>query len=294
MIKGSLVDLVTPFHQDGTPDFEAVEGLVDWHVEEGSAALVVGAFTGRSPMPSADFENRTELLRRAIWQSDGRIRIIAGIDGGESVRQVVEFAQAARDAGADAALLDMPDGHPSQDELLDHVRIVARQVSGLPLIVRNMPGRDAGLMPHAVASLARIPGVVGFVECSADSNRVRALLALGLPADFALYSGHDIAARHAILLGFHGALSVTANVAPSPIRELHAAALMGDRAGSEALDSRLHPLYEALLADANSVPVKWALVEMGRIAEGLNPPVLPQSSDYSHLRRALRSAKLLG
>jgi len=292
MIKGSIVDLITPQLADGEPDLEAVEALVDWHVDERSAALVIGGAS--SQIAIADFEDRRELLRRAIWQADGRIPVIAAISL-DDASETLEMARVAEEAAACALLLELPaaSGAPSTDALLSQIRTLANTTK-LPLFVRPAAVRATPLPASVVAELARIKGVAGFVEGSADSNRVRALLALGLPKDFALYSAHDASARQSILQGFHGCVSVTANVAPSLMRDVLAAALEGDRMGSEALEARLYPLYEALMAETPSVPVKWALVEMGRINEGPHPPMLPQSSDYSHLRRALRSAKVLG
>ncbi|TDU26841.1 4-hydroxy-tetrahydrodipicolinate synthase [Panacagrimonas perspica] len=291
MIKGSIVDLVTPQLADGAPDLEAIEALMDWHVSERSAAVLIGGAAGQVATP--DFEDRRELLQRAIWQADGRLPVIAAVRLDEASEALV-MARAAEEAGAHALLLELPGAiASSSEELLAQIRTLA-QATKLPLIVRPATARSAPLPAAVVAELTKIKGVAGFVEGSADSNRVRELLALGLPKDFALYSGHDGSARVSILQGFHGCISITANVAPSLVRDVHAAALAGDRNGSEELEARLHPLYEALMTEAHSAPVKWALVEMGKINEGPQPPKLPQSSDYSHLRRALRSAKVLG
>lgn len=291
MIKGSIVDLVTPQLADGAPDLEAIEALVDWHVSERSAAVLIGGAS--SHISAQDFEDRRELLQRAVWQADGRVPVVAAIALGEE-SETLEMTRAAEEAGASAVLLELPSSSgPSSEEVLAKVRALAKGAK-LPLIVRSAAGRSAPLPASAIAELAKIEGVAGFVESSADSNRVRELLALGLPEGFALYSGHDATARRSILDGFQGCVSVVANVAPSLVRDVHAAALAGDRMVSEELEACLYPLYDALMTEAPSAPVKWALVEMGRINEGLHPPKLPQSSDYSHLRRALRSAKVLG
>lgn len=291
MIKGSIVDLVTPQLADGAPDLEAIEALMDWHVSERSAAVLIGGASGQIATPG--FEDRRELLQRAIWQADGRLPVIAAIAVGEE-SETLEMVRAAEEAGATALLLELPaTSGSSSEELLARIRTLAKATK-LPLIVRPATARSASLQASVVAELAKIKGVAGFVEGSADSNRIRELLALGLPKDFALYSGHDATARRSVLDGFHGSVSVVANVAPSLVRDVLVAALAGDRTGSEEREARLYPLYEALMTEAHSAPVKWALVEMGRINEGLHPPKLPQSSDYSHLRRALRSAKILG
>lgn len=290
MIKGSIVDLITPKHADGAIDFETVEVLVDWHVEEGSAALLVGSSMGQPP--AADVEERMELFRRAIWQAEGRIAVVADISG-ETTEDALEYARAADESGAAAVLLTAPAAAlPSQDDLRNHFQAVA-DAARRPLIVRGSFDHPDLMSPGFVARLSRIRGVAGFAESSADPNRARALLDLELPKDFALYSGLDLPACRLILAGFAGGISVTANVAPALVQAMVAAAMAGDRITAESLDARLQPLHEALLADASSASVKWALVEMGRVAEGQHPPKLPQSSDYSHLRRALRTAQIL-
>lgn len=289
MIKGSIVDLITPQHANGALDFETLEALVDWHVDEGSAALLVGSSMGR---PSAlDLEDRTELFRRAVWQAEGRIEIVADISG-ETTERALEFARGADEAGTSALLLTAPAGMPAQDEQLRHFQAVADRAR-LPLIVRSDTGRPDLLWPGTVARLSRIKGISGFVDGSVDPARARALLDLELPVNFALYAGIDASACRLIFQGFAGGVSVTANVAPALVQAMYAAAAAGDRITAESLDTRLQPLHEALLADANSVAVKWALVEMGRMAEGQDPPKLPHSSDYSHLRRAMRTAQVL-
>lgn len=290
MIRGSIVDLVTPLLADGSVDLEAIEALVDWHVAEHSAALLVG---GTAP-PATDLEDRAELIKRALWQADGRVPIVAGV-GSATSNEALSLAKSAEDLGASALLAEwsVAAGHGGREHIAASLRKLARTTS-LPLILRGSRGRDAAMPLAEIAQLSKIPGVIGYVENSADSNRIRDLASLGLPKSFALYAGHDATARRSILQGFHGALSVSANLAPSLVREVHSAALAHDGPGSEGLETRLHLLYEALMAESPSAPLKWALVEMGRINEGERPPVLPQSSDYAHLRRALRAANVLG
>ena len=290
MIQGSIVDLVTPLLADGSIDLEAIEALVDWHVVERSAALLIGG----APPPDADVEDRIELLKRASWQSDGRIRIVAAV-GLATSPDAVALAKAAEELGAAGLLAEWPTAiaKGTRDDAAASLRKLARATS-LPLVLRGPRGREPVVAVSEIAQLSRIPGIGGFVEDSADFQRVAELASTALPKDFALYAGHDATARRSILQGFRGALSVTANVAPRLVREVHAAAAAGDDAASEGLETRLHLLYEALMADAPSIPLKWALVEMGRINEGERPPKLPQSSDYSHLRRALRAASVLG
>lgn len=287
MIKGSIVALTTPSGAQGAIDYEALEALVDWHVQQGSAALLVGSETDASL--TLDVEERTELFRRTVWQAEGRIAVIADISG-STTEEALEYAGGAREAGPDAVLLKAPATSLVGQLLLQHFASVAKAAQR-PLIVRDGPQHPA-LAAAIVESLARIDGVVGFAEATADLNRARELLALQLPADFALYAGDDTAACTFILEGFAGGISVTANLAPAQVTAVYGAALARDRSTAESLNARLQPLQQALLADPNSIAVKWALVEMGLVNEGARPPTLQQSSDYSVLRRALRTAQI--
>ncbi len=290
MIKGSIVDLVTPTHADGAPDFETLETLVDWHVDEGSAALVIGG--GPDPAAKLEIEERTELFRRAVWQADGRIPIVADI-GGATTADALEAALAADEAGVDAALAVAPvAASPSPEELLRHFQAIA-EAGKRPLLVRDSVNRPNLLSSAIVTRLARIDGIVGFVERGVNADAARELLAIGLPEGFALYAGADVHACKLLSDGFAGVVSVTANVAPASVRKMCAAALAGDRDQAATVDVDLQPLDQALIAGDLVAAVKWALIEIGRIEEGPHPPTLPQASDYSNLRRALRAVHVL-
>lgn len=292
MITGSVVELVTPLFADGAPDYQALEGLVDWHAAEGSAALVIGS--AASGAADLDPEARAELLRRAVWQSEGRLEIVADI-GATDVDAAFEMAEMARDARASALLLTVPaTGDLTQSKVLRYVeRIVENAV--LPLWVRNRFDRPEPPAAAGVASLARIHGIAGFIECSADPSRARELLAAKRPDGFQLLSGLDETACRWVLDGFSGVLSVTANVAPGLMSRMLAAARAGDIAGAESIDVSLRPLHRMLLGDAGGLPVRWALAELGRLPEeGHSAVRLPQAGDYAQLRRALREAQVLG
>ncbi|MDF1692670.1 MAG: dihydrodipicolinate synthase family protein [Zhongshania sp.] len=288
-MKGIIVDLITPTHANGAPDYETLEILVDWHVENGSSALLVGSSTGH---PAAlNIEERTELLRRAIWQADSRIPIIADL-GDNSNNQAFEFASIADEYGASALLFTAAaTAGCSQNEILENVRTLAGAAKR-PLIVRANFDHPNSLSPSSVADLAQISGISGFVDGSTNSTTAQELLSLKLPIGFALYAGHDASACQQILMGYRGSLSIAANVNPAQLQKLYSLAQAGDRDGAIALDLHLQALYSALLEDPNSIPLKWALVEMGCIPEGEHPPSLGQASDYSNLRRALRAAQI--
>ena len=289
MINGIIVDLITPTGANGAPDYEIVETLVDWHVDNGSSALLIGSSTGQSS--TMDTDERTELLRRAIWQADGRIPIIADL-GSDSIDQAFEFASIANEYGASAVLLSAPTTEAfSKNKLLEHFEALAKAAQ-LPAIVRAEFNHSNILSPTNIAELALISGIDGFIDGSSNPTSTQELLKLKLHKDFALYAGHDTSACQQILAGYNGCISISANVNPALLLTLYTLANAGDSAGANPLDTHLQALYSALLEDPNSIPVKWALIEMGCIPEGEHPPTLPQASDYSRLRRALRAAEI--
>ncbi|HEY1075166.1 MAG TPA: dihydrodipicolinate synthase family protein [Fontimonas sp.] len=282
MIRGSIVELVAPTDADGLIKYASLEALVDWHVVEGSAALLVGDTLDAALQLGP--EERLELWRRVIWQADGRIAVIAGLSA-EQLQTSLEFARIADEAGAQAVLLTLP-ATLSGAALLEHVRAVA-QAATQPLLLRAASERiDAA----TIESLARIDGVCGFVDAAPDSARARELLALQLPADFALYAGSDLSAANVVLEGFAGGISTAGNLVPRLVRTLHDAALSGNRPAAEALQPRLRAVLEAQPADNLPRAMQWALIEMGRVEESTPPLALSQTRDYANLRQALRSA----
>lgn len=289
MINGSIVDLITPICKDGSPDYDVLETLVDWHVENGSAALLIGSATGQSTQ--FDIDERSELLKRAIWQSDGRIPIIADLSAGDP-EQIFEFARTADEFGSSAMLLTLTgENYSSLAELIDYLRELSALVK-LPLIARDDFANPGVLSPAALTKLTQIDGLLGFVNNSSLATSEHVVQAQDLPANFALYSGHDSDACQLCLSGYRGGISIVANIAPTLVQDMFTSALIGDRDNAESINNSLQPLAEGLLEDPNSIPVMWALVEMGCIPEGEEPPTLPQSSDYANLRRALRTAQI--
>ena len=292
MIKGSLVALITPMSADGSVDYASLDALVEWHIAEGTDAIVAVGTTGESA--TLDVEEHIGVVRRVIEKVAKRIPVIAGT-GANSTVEAIELTEAARKVGADAALLVTPYyNKPPQEGLYRHYLKIAESVD-LPLILYNVPGRTGvDMLPATVGRLAQVPGIVGLKEAKGDLGRVRDLLALGLPERFALYSGDDATARESILLGFHGDISVTANVAPRLMHEVCIAAAAGDAAKAAQLDEKLALLHADLFIEPNPIPVKWALHRMGRIPEGIRLPLVPlESSRYSRVETALRAAGVL-
>jgi 4-hydroxy-tetrahydrodipicolinate synthase len=288
MITGSLVAIVTPMKEDGQLDLPAFRKLIDWHVAEGTDGIVVVGTTGESP--TVDFDEHTELIRVAAQHARGRIPIIAGT-GANSTAEAIELTAAAKKIGATACLSVVPYyNKPTQEGLYRHFRKIAETVD-LPMIVYNVPGRTvADLHNDTVLRLAQVPGIIGLKDATANIERGTDLLRRA-PRNFAIYSGEDAAALALILLGGHGVISVTANVAPKLMHQMCAAALVGDVKRAREINLRLLPLHQRLFAEANPIPVKWALAEMGFIEHGLRLPLAPLSEKFHDaVREALHEA----
>ena len=288
MITGSLVAIVTPMHEDGRLDMARFRELIDWHVAEGTDGIVVVGTTGESP--TVDFDEHKELIRVAVDHAKGRIPIVAGT-GGNSTAEAVELTESAKKAGATACLSVVPYyNKPTQEGLYRHFRKVAETV-GLPMILYNVPGRTvADLQNDTVLRLAQVPGIIGIKDATANIERGTDLVKR-TPRGFAVYSGEDSTALALILLGGQGVISVTANVAPRLMHEMCAAALVGDVKKAREINLRLLPLHQRLFVEANPIPVKWALAQMGRIEAGLRLPMTPLSDRFHDaLREALAEA----
>jgi 4-hydroxy-tetrahydrodipicolinate synthase len=275
MIKGSIVAIVSPMHEDGSLDLDAYRRLIDWHVAEGTNAIVAVGTTGESP--TVDPGEHGELIKVAVQTARGRVPVIAGT-GGNSTSEAIELTAHAKKVGASATLQVVPYyNKPPQEGLYRHFRKIAETVD-LPMILYNVPGRTvADLATETTLRLAQVPGIVGLKDATGDLARAADLLKR-LPAGFAVYSGNDDSALALILLGGHGVISVTANVAPRPMSELCAAALAGDSAKARAINDKLLPVHFKLFVEANPIPVKWALSRMGRIAGGIRLPLVPLST----------------
>lgn len=290
MIKGSIVDLITPTHADGAPSYTNMERLVEWHVEQGSSAILIGSTMDSSA--ELDGEACYEFFRRTVWQADGRIAVVADISA-DATKDTLANLRTADDAVVDAVLLTIPvAGCPGHDALLKHFQTVARAAK-MPVYLREHPERS-DLLPYAVIKqLARIDGITGLIERGVNPEAPPALLGIDWPDGFGLYAGADRGAATLMRDGFHGVLSMMANVAPAQVQALCTAALHGDPEQVDLLEAMLKPLQEALQAHPYDITVQWALIEMGVIDEGARPPALPQSADYATLRRALRGAQVL-
>ncbi len=289
--QGSMVALVTPMHPDGSLDYDSYRSLIDWHAKEGTDALVVVGTSGESP--TVDVDEHAELIRVAVTHAAGRMPVIAGV-GANSTREAIHLAEHARSLGADAALSVVPYyNKPSQEGMYQHFKTIQEAVD-IPTILYNVPGRTVADLAHeTVLRLAQVPGIVAIKDATGDIGR-GALLIRDVPAHFQVLSGDDATAAALILLGGHGNISVTANIAPRAMHDLCVAAAAGNIARVHEVNRLLGPLNKLLFVEGNPVPVKWALAQMGRIPSGLRLPLVELSTQFhAPLRAALVQAGLL-
>jgi 4-hydroxy-tetrahydrodipicolinate synthase len=291
-LRGSLVAIVTPMHEDGELDMERFRGLIEFHITQGTDGIVVAGTTGESP--TVDFDEHNFLIRSAVQYAAGRVPVIAGT-GANSTREAVELAIYAKDAGADASLSVVPYyNKPTQEGLYRHFRAIAEAVD-IPQILYNVPGRTvADISNETVLRLAEIPNIVGIKDATGDIGRGFDLLC-GIPENFSVYSGDDASALALLLLGAHGVISVTANVAPKVMHEMCLSVFAGDLVAARAANKKLLRLHIDLFVEANPIPVKWAVAQMGLIGPGLRLPLTPLSDRYHALvRDAMNRAGITG
>ena len=288
MFKGSIPALVTPMRGDGAIDFEAWDRLLDFHLAEGSDAVVVGGTTGESP--ALERSELEELIRRARQRLAGRIPLIAGSGTAGTAKSVV-LSKAAEAAGADALLVVTPYyNRPTQEGLFQHFTTIADAV-GIPLVLYNVPGRTAcDLLPETIARLSRHTRIVAVKEATGDVERGLEVLRLSQPG-FVLLSGDDATAAALMRAGAQGVISVTANVAARAMHELCAAALRGAHDEAAAIDARVAPLHRTLFVEPNPIPAKWAVHRMGLIGEALRLPLVPlTAAKRAEVEAAMRAA----
>jgi 4-hydroxy-tetrahydrodipicolinate synthase len=285
MFTGSLVAIATPMQPGGALDFAAYRKLIDFHVANGTSAIVAVGTTGESP--TVDFDEHCLLLKTAVEHAARRIPVIAGT-GANSTAEAIKLTEYAKKIGADACLSVVPYyNKPTQEGLYRHFRAIADKV-GLPMLLYNVPGRTmADLANDTVLRLARVPGIVGLKDATSDLVRhVDLVKRLPREREFALYSGNDDTALPYMLLGGHGVISVTANVAPKLMSEMCAAARRGELSTARALNERLMTLHTKLFVEANPIPVKWALATMGLIHDELRLPLSSLSPQFHDVLRA--------
>ncbi len=289
-ILGSIVALVTPMHEDGRIDFDALRRLIDWHIAEGTHCIGVVGTTGESP--TVTMEENCEVIRVAVDQAKGRVPVMAGT-GANSTAEAIELTRFAKEVGADCHLSVVPYyNRPSQEGIYQHFKAVAEAVD-LPMVLYNVPARTVADMSNDTAlRLAQLPGVIGLKDATGNIDRA-AWLIKQAPASLKIYSGDDGTAVALMLLGGHGTVSVTANVAPRLVREMSVAAMAGDARRATALHFQLLDLHRQLFCEPSPAPTKWALSQLGRCAPHLRLPLVPLTeTGQVAVRSAMRSAGL--
>jgi 4-hydroxy-tetrahydrodipicolinate synthase len=290
-VRGSIPAIVTPMLEDGGLDLPAFRQLIDWHVAEGTDALVVVGTSGESATLSVD--EHVLMIQTAVEHAAGRLPIIAGA-GGNSTVEAIELTKRAKDLGADATLQVVPYyNKPTQEGMYRHFAKIAESVD-LPVILYNVPGRTvADMSNETILRLAQVPGIIGVKDATGNIDRAAQLIKAA-PAHFSIFSGDDPTAIALMLLGGHGNISVTANVAPRAMSDLCKAALAGDAKTARDIHMKLLSLHKNLFIEANPIPVKWALEQMGRMKGGIRLPLTPLDARcHEAVRSSLVEAGLL-
>ncbi|ENV47254.1 dihydrodipicolinate synthase [Acinetobacter brisouii CIP 110357] len=290
-IQGSIVALVTPMFEDGSVDWKSLEKLVEWHVEQGTNAIVAVGTTGEPSTLS--MSEHTQVIKEIIRVVNKRIPVIAGT-GANSTHEAIELTQEAQTLGADAALLVTPYyNKPTQEGLYQHFKVIAETVD-LPIIVYNVPGRTGvDMLNETVLRLADIPNIIAVKDATGNTERGKELID-ALKGRMSVFSGDDATAAELIRLGAQGNISVTANVVPKLMSELCAAALQGNQEVAEQINNKIANLNNILFCESNPIPVKWALHEMGKIGSGIRLPLTPLAEQYrTPLRDALKDVGII-
>ena len=291
-IRGSIPALITPMLADGKVDYTTLRKLIDWHVAEGTDAIVVVGTSGESPTVTVD--EHCEIIRVSVEQAAKRIPIIAGC-GANSTAEAINLAKFAQKVGADAQLQVVPYyNKPTQEGLYQHFKAIAEAVPTLPVILYNVPGRTVADLQHeTVLRLAQVPGIIGIKEATSNIERAQWLIR-EVPPEFAVFSGDDATAVALMLCGGAGNISVTANVAPRLMHELCMAALRGDVQEAMRIQFKLLPVHKNLFVEANPIPVKWAMQRMGLCGPTLRLPMTELSpSQQPVVEAALKASGLI-
>lgn len=291
MFQGSMVALVTPMDDSGAIDTKSLSSLVEFHIREGTDAIVAVGTTGESA--TLNEQEHCQVIRQVVEMVNGRIPVIAGT-GSNSTQEAIDLTACAKEVGANACLLVTPYyNKPTQDGLYYHHKAIAEAVD-IPQILYNVPGRTAvDMQTDTVVRLSKIDNIVGIKEATGDIQRARDILDQ-CEAGFEVYSGDDATGTDFMLAGGHGVISVTSNVAPRAMHEMCVAALAGDAQRAHEINEPLKDLHRDLFVEANPIPVKWALYAMGLIPPGIRLPLTPLSKQYHEtVRLALHKAGVL-
>ena len=291
MLKGSLVALVTPMHENGDVDWEALDRLIEWHLECGTHGIVPVGTTGESA--TLNVSEHTAVIERTMKRIDGRIPVVAGT-GANATAEAIELTRHAKDIGVDACLLVTPYyNKPTQEGLYRHYCAIAEAVD-IPMVLYNVPPRTAcDMQAETVARLANVPQIIGIKEACGDADRVKEIRAL-VDEDFIILSGEDPQTLTMMSYGAVGTISVTANVLPDLMSMFCDHYLNGEIEQARALDARLQPIHAILFCETSPIPTKWALKELGKIEAGIRLPLVPLSeTHHEDMRRHLKEIGVL-
>ncbi len=291
MIQGSLVALVTPMFDNGDVDKDSLKKLVEFHIEQGTDAIVAMGTTGESATLTE--QEHMDVVRSVMDYAAGRLPVIAGT-GANSTAEAIALTQAAKEIGVAACLLVTPYyNKPTQEGLYQHYKLIAETVD-IPQILYNVPGRTAcDMLPETIGRLSKIEHIVGVKEATGELERVPAIRTL-VGDDFAIYTGDDASSCEFCLLGGNGSITVSGNVAPRLVHDMISAAMRGDRETAVQIDATLTGLHEKLFIQSNPIPVKWAVAEMGLMGKGIRLPLTWLTEDcFAAVRAAMQQAKVL-
>ncbi|NCF32663.1 MAG: 4-hydroxy-tetrahydrodipicolinate synthase [Proteobacteria bacterium] len=282
MLTGSIVALVPPMHLDGSVDWEALDRLIEWHIQSGTHGIVPMGTTGESATLSTD--EHSQVIKRTIEVVAGRVAVVAGT-GSNATEEAMHQTLEAQQLGADACLLVTPYyNRPTQEGLYQHYKAIA-EATTVPIVLYNVPPRTGcDMQADTVARLSNIDGIVGIKEACGKAERVAAIKS-AVAEDFFVLSGEDAQTLQMLELGAVGTISVTANVLPDLMADFCTRFLNGDRRGAEQIDARLQPVHEILFVESSPTPTKWALTDLGRIGGGIRLPLLPLSEQHHELVR---------
>ena len=293
MLQGCMVAIVTPMFEDGSLDLDALRNLIDFQINEGTDGIVIVGTSGESP--TVDVTEHCLLIKTTVEHVAGRVAVIAGT-GANSTSEAIELTAKAKSLGVDACLLVTPYyNKPTQEGLYQHFAAVAAAVD-IPQILYNVPGRTScDLSNDTALRLAKVKNIVGIKDATGGIERGTDLLlrAKLMPeiGDFAIYSGDDATGMALMLLGGHGVISVTANIAPKLMHEMCAVAMAGNVKKACEINAKLFALHQKLFIEPNPMPVKWVLQQMGLIKAGIRLPMVNLSAQYYDVMRvAMKNA----
>jgi len=279
VLKGSLVALVTPFHESGEVDYDSLESLVQWHIDEGTNGIVSVGTTGESATLS--IEEHLEVIKKTVEYASGKIPIIAGT-GANSTQEAVDLTRESQALGADYSLLVTPYyNKPTQAGLIKHYEKIAFEID-MPQILYNVPTRTAcDLIPASVDVLAKIPNIVGIKEAVDETKRINELIEISKKHEtFSIYSGDDPTFYNSLTLGSSGVISVAANIIPRSISKICELAFDEDWSNAKDLNYVYKELYEMLFVQSNPIPVKWMMYKKKLISDIIRLPLTTLDEKY--------------